>query len=635
MTDITNKKKLSLVLLSAFGAALLATSCASGEGDTAEELCVICATEAVCDIATGEAVCSCPAGYSDPGGDGATCDDIDECATNNDDCDDRADCINTLGGYTCACFDGYTGDGVACDDVDECQEDGACDANATCMNYDGAFTCTCNEGYTGDGMACEDIDECAMQIAECDDNATCSNVVGSYECACNEGYTGDGFTCADLDECLLGTGTCEGLLACSNLPGTYECVCPPGYLDEFGDSSSCLIRGAGQAYLIGHDYFLNNYDNNRMLGNAVFSANTTGHVEILAYTEFSDNSAGQEVGSVNAAINARAAELDRTFTLTTFSNHNQLANQLVGKHVLLVYEQESASSIDMINIGQSWALTLTAFVNAGGTVVVTDFDGSTWQILNRSGLMNISSTSTVTSGTALYVLETGHAMTRGVSGLYPATTGTRYYNSDNAVSIVADGQGRSVVLARTQSDDCVTVDDFESGVWPNSLWRSPNGLYDGEVTMDASFDFFYGVRDPGWHYEVDVTAGEVGERVRAWVRLSQIFSAVNLGFGATETGAYSVSLSKLTNQLQIQTNANYQNLTTVESMDFPVTYNKWYLLEAQFGGGGAINVRVYEEMNANPLAALNTTINGLSVGGVAIRATSYSDIDSPEVCPAP
>jgi len=40
--------------------------------------------------------------------------DIDECATNNDDCSADGTCTNTVGDFTCACNAGYAGDGRTC-----------------------------------------------------------------------------------------------------------------------------------------------------------------------------------------------------------------------------------------------------------------------------------------------------------------------------------------------------------------------------------------------------------------------------------------------------------------------------------------------------------------------------------------
>ena len=38
--------------------------------------------------------------------------DVDECVTNNHDCDDNAMCINTVGSFHCTCKMGYTGVGT-------------------------------------------------------------------------------------------------------------------------------------------------------------------------------------------------------------------------------------------------------------------------------------------------------------------------------------------------------------------------------------------------------------------------------------------------------------------------------------------------------------------------------------------
>merc|ERR1712126_661876 len=45
---------------------------------------------------------------------------IDECTKKTDNCDDNADCTNTVGSFTCACKAGYSGDGKSCTDIDEC-----------------------------------------------------------------------------------------------------------------------------------------------------------------------------------------------------------------------------------------------------------------------------------------------------------------------------------------------------------------------------------------------------------------------------------------------------------------------------------------------------------------------------------
>ncbi|MGI6395186.1 MAG: SBBP repeat-containing protein [bacterium] len=54
---------------------------------------------------------SCESGYKK---EGSKCVDIDECEEGTHNCHEFADCINTRGGFECACRDNYIGDGVDC-----------------------------------------------------------------------------------------------------------------------------------------------------------------------------------------------------------------------------------------------------------------------------------------------------------------------------------------------------------------------------------------------------------------------------------------------------------------------------------------------------------------------------------------
>ena len=40
--------------------------------------------------------------------------DVDECAEGTHNCSMNATCTNIVGGFTCACLNGFTGDGVSC-----------------------------------------------------------------------------------------------------------------------------------------------------------------------------------------------------------------------------------------------------------------------------------------------------------------------------------------------------------------------------------------------------------------------------------------------------------------------------------------------------------------------------------------
>src|SRR6185436_6353227 len=158
-------------------------------------------------------------------------------------CSANATCQNTAGSRTCTCNTGYTGDGVTCTDINECAtNNGGCSANATCQNTAGSRTCTCNTGYTGDGVTCTDINECLTNNGGCDPNATCTNTPGSRTCTCKTGFTGNGVTCTDINECTNGTNNCDSNARCVNTPGSFNCVCDPP-LAGTGLTCGCDLSG--------------------------------------------------------------------------------------------------------------------------------------------------------------------------------------------------------------------------------------------------------------------------------------------------------------------------------------------------------------------------------------------------------
>lgn len=80
-------------------------------------------------------------GREGTGKEGPRCDvDINECARGTAGCDPNAACTNSVGGYTCTCFEGYTGDGYACQPTPALQ--------AVQRGYvtDGAGRLACSEG---------------------------------------------------------------------------------------------------------------------------------------------------------------------------------------------------------------------------------------------------------------------------------------------------------------------------------------------------------------------------------------------------------------------------------------------------------------------------------------------------------
>ncbi|PKN54204.1 MAG: hypothetical protein CVU56_27795 [Deltaproteobacteria bacterium HGW-Deltaproteobacteria-14] len=114
-----------------------------------------CDLGVACDQATGDQTgcSSCADGYF-----GGTCDPctpVDHCAGDVT-CGDASDswCSVCDAGYTQA----FPGDD--CTDDNECNGEGSghnCDVNATCVNTAGGFTCACDPGFTGGGVTCSPV----------------------------------------------------------------------------------------------------------------------------------------------------------------------------------------------------------------------------------------------------------------------------------------------------------------------------------------------------------------------------------------------------------------------------------------------------------------------------------------------
>ncbi|XP_022794480.1 loricrin-like isoform X2 [Stylophora pistillata] len=190
----------------------------------------------------------CQAGFTDrdyqclcvlgSGFEGHDCDeDLDECTVGTHECEENAECNNTLGSYKCTCKVGFQGNGTNCTDLDECS-DGThnCDVNAECNNTLGSYKCSCKDGFHGNGTNCTDLDECADLGNACDENAECNNILGSYKCTCRDGFHGNGTNCTDMDECADAKHACGENAKCMNDLGSYHCSCKEGFR---GNGTNC------------------------------------------------------------------------------------------------------------------------------------------------------------------------------------------------------------------------------------------------------------------------------------------------------------------------------------------------------------------------------------------------------------
>jgi hypothetical protein len=154
-----------------------------------------CPKYSKCVNLPGTYFCNCTTGFMPKSALMPTCIDIDECSTDMHNCADNELCQNTFGSFECVkeCSKGYQLNGTVCDDIDECLEFNQCDKRATCENTNGGYKCICDEGFTGDGHACSPITDCSKNENICHRHGFC--IASLKMCICETGYAGDGLAC--------------------------------------------------------------------------------------------------------------------------------------------------------------------------------------------------------------------------------------------------------------------------------------------------------------------------------------------------------------------------------------------------------------------------------------------------------
>ncbi|XP_053387236.1 fibrillin-2-like [Mercenaria mercenaria] len=251
--------------------------------------------ESTCNNTLGSFTCVCNGGYKEQNN---TCNDIDECAENDDACSQY--CTNTNGSFACDCADGFyleddnvtcqecekwtfgdncksscicnetntetcdsvTGqcnclngwNGTSCgDDINECENETVCPQNSMCYNIDGSFECICNNGFRKmDTLNCEVCPDgtfgynCSREC-ECNEQNTesCNHVGGN--CTCKKGWTG--IVCSeDIDECKENSTLCQSKAnsTCENTNGSYSCSCNVGFHEKGNMCTDCDVWKHGQ-----------------------------------------------------------------------------------------------------------------------------------------------------------------------------------------------------------------------------------------------------------------------------------------------------------------------------------------------------------------------------------------------------
>ncbi|XP_014830968.1 PREDICTED: cubilin, partial [Poecilia mexicana] len=173
-------------------------------------------------------------------GNGYSCQDVDECLTNNGGCSTTpvVQCMNTMGSFHCGpCPPGYEGDGRTCTQSNICSSNnGGCHPLAICSSSPGsAFPlCTCPQGYTGNGYGpsgCTQISNICETNNPCvNGHCTSTTSASGYICNCNPGW--QGIHCdQNINECL--SNPCQNGGTCSDSINGFTCTCTAQWTGPF------------------------------------------------------------------------------------------------------------------------------------------------------------------------------------------------------------------------------------------------------------------------------------------------------------------------------------------------------------------------------------------------------------------
>jgi M6 family metalloprotease-like protein len=169
------------------------------------------------------------------------------------------------------------------------------------------------------------------------------------------------------------------------------------------------------------------------------------------------------------------------------------------------------------------------------------------------------------------------------------------------------------------------IEDFEVGTWPWAPWIMAGGG-GGYTTSACVYEGAQGIYDGGyasmldWHYRTDVTVGAPGGVLSMWVKPDNSSDGrYYLGFGADETGGWSLVAAPNTSELLIQQNSGYSYLdlaTVAQSW----TAGTWYKLEVLFGDEGQVTGNLYAPDGITILNSVSTVIAGFQPAGISIRS---------------
>ncbi len=82
-------------------------------------------------------------------------------------CHPNAKCINLATRFKCICQNGYRGTGISCEDIDECKSnDHSCETNTKCINLVGSYRCEHPEKVCQNGSSSYSSDSNTITVVD-------------------------------------------------------------------------------------------------------------------------------------------------------------------------------------------------------------------------------------------------------------------------------------------------------------------------------------------------------------------------------------------------------------------------------------------------------------------------------------
>ncbi|XP_003972277.3 slit homolog 1b isoform X2 [Takifugu rubripes] len=144
-----------------------------------------CENGATCVDGVGNYTCLCSPNYK-----GRFCEEVDSvCSPGRNPCHHQSTCISTPVGPRCVCIPGWVGPECSID-YNECV-DHHCQNGAQCVDHLDGYSCACPQGFSGE--FCEVATPPAAspcQLAQCQNGALCEDKTGMAACQCQPGFEG-------------------------------------------------------------------------------------------------------------------------------------------------------------------------------------------------------------------------------------------------------------------------------------------------------------------------------------------------------------------------------------------------------------------------------------------------------------